>query len=322
LTSYRLPKKYRRRVYRTPDNITHITPRDPEGEPDPARPWEIELATWLYRAIIRQRDLLAVHPDYFRLTGGIERWLYRLARKAVPEKVTPPEIRFRLETLFEISGLTGRLRFPQGTRAHRRRGAASRARRPDQTQRPARAGYALPRLHETGPHAAFYCRHRACPPGAGHSHHTSTAGERDASRPQDYYLVNLGRGDRDQGRPAGAHFPGRHFPSLALGPPGCNPPAAPRGKRRDTVPSTIRLRLVYDGVDGAPGRRAGRQDPASHHQGDPEGTLSAEKDAAGEWRIEPAELFRVYTTTGMQLMLTTSCNHASSRTKPVVTWHG
>lgn len=24
------------------------------------------------------------------------------------------------------------------------------------------------------------------------------------------------------------------------------------------------------------------------------GTLSAEKDAAGEWRIEPAELFRVY----------------------------
>jgi hypothetical protein len=59
---------------------------------------------------MRQRDLLAVHPDYFLLTGGIERWLYRLARKAVPEKMEPPEIRFRLETLFEVSGLAGRLR--------------------------------------------------------------------------------------------------------------------------------------------------------------------------------------------------------------------
>jgi hypothetical protein len=64
----------------------------------------------LYRAIVRQRDLLAVHPDYFLLTGGVERWLYRLARKSVPEKAEPPEFRFRLETLFEVSGLTGRLR--------------------------------------------------------------------------------------------------------------------------------------------------------------------------------------------------------------------
>lgn len=110
LTDYRLPKKYRPRVYTTPDNITHITPQDHEGEPDPRQPWEIKLAPWLYRAIMRQRDLLAVHPDYFLLTGGVERWLYRLARKAVPEKVEPPEFRFRLETLFEVSGLNGRLR--------------------------------------------------------------------------------------------------------------------------------------------------------------------------------------------------------------------
>ena len=110
LTDYRLPKKYRPRVYTTPDDITHITPRDTEGEPDPRQPWEIKLSPWLYRAIVRQRDLLAVHPDYFLMTGGIERWLYRLARKSVPEKVEPPEFRFRMETLFEVSGLTGRLR--------------------------------------------------------------------------------------------------------------------------------------------------------------------------------------------------------------------
>ncbi len=75
LTDYRLPKKYRPRVYTTPDDITHITPQDHKGEPDPRQPWEIKLSPWLYRAIVRQRDLLAVHPDYFLLTGGVERWL-------------------------------------------------------------------------------------------------------------------------------------------------------------------------------------------------------------------------------------------------------
>jgi plasmid replication initiation protein len=55
---------------------------------------------------VRQGDILAVHPDYFQLTGGLERWLYRLARKAVPDKAEPPVIRFKMETLYERSGVT------------------------------------------------------------------------------------------------------------------------------------------------------------------------------------------------------------------------
>ena len=55
---------------------------------------------------MRQGDILAVHPDYFQLTGGLERWLYRLARKAVPDKAEPPAIRFKMETLHERSGVT------------------------------------------------------------------------------------------------------------------------------------------------------------------------------------------------------------------------
>jgi len=46
-----------------------------------------------------------VHPDYFQLTGGLERWLYRLARKAVPDKAEVPAIPFRMETLYERSGV-------------------------------------------------------------------------------------------------------------------------------------------------------------------------------------------------------------------------
>jgi plasmid replication initiation protein len=87
-----------------------MTMQTPDGEPDPSRPWEIELPLWLYNSILRRREILAVHPDYFDLTGGIERWLYRLARKAVPDKADWPGISFRMETLRERSGSTRPLR--------------------------------------------------------------------------------------------------------------------------------------------------------------------------------------------------------------------
>jgi plasmid replication initiation protein len=87
-----------------------MTLHAPEGEPDPSRPWEIELPPWLYNALLRRREILAVHPDYFDLTGGIERWLYRLARKAVPDKADFPGISFRMETLHERSGSSRPLR--------------------------------------------------------------------------------------------------------------------------------------------------------------------------------------------------------------------
>lgn len=97
LTGFKIPKKYTR---------LHLTRDAPDGEPDPSKPWEIELPSWLYNAILRQREILAVHGDYFQLTGGLERWLYRLARKAVPDKAEVPAIHFRMETLYERSGVT------------------------------------------------------------------------------------------------------------------------------------------------------------------------------------------------------------------------
>ena len=101
LASYAIPKKYSPSI---------MTPEDPHGDPDPAQPWEIELPPWLYNAILRRREILAVHPDYFDLTGGIERWLYRLARKAVPDKGGFPGISFRMETLLARSGSSRPLR--------------------------------------------------------------------------------------------------------------------------------------------------------------------------------------------------------------------
>ena len=48
------------------------------------------------------------------------------------------------------------------------------------------------------------------------------------------------------------------------------------------------------GFIGAGGGRAGRVDQAGDNQGDPQGYDFRGKGRGGEWRIEPAELFRVY----------------------------
>ena len=42
---------------------------------------EIILPDWFYRGVVDRSLVLTIDPSYFRLTGGIERWLYRVARK-------------------------------------------------------------------------------------------------------------------------------------------------------------------------------------------------------------------------------------------------
>jgi plasmid replication initiation protein len=42
---------------------------------------ELILPDWFYAGVLDAALVLTIDPAYFRLTGGIERWLYRLARK-------------------------------------------------------------------------------------------------------------------------------------------------------------------------------------------------------------------------------------------------
>ena len=42
---------------------------------------EFVLPDWFYSSVIDRSLVLTIDPAYFRLTGGIERWLYRVARK-------------------------------------------------------------------------------------------------------------------------------------------------------------------------------------------------------------------------------------------------
>jgi plasmid replication initiation protein len=54
-----------------------------EVDPVTERPiaLKITLSNWVYEGIINEKSVLTMHPDYFQLSGGLERALYRIARK-------------------------------------------------------------------------------------------------------------------------------------------------------------------------------------------------------------------------------------------------
>lgn len=101
LTAYKIPKKFAQHEF-----LKNLD----DGEPDGGKPWRVKVPDWIYNAIARRTGILAVHPEYFKLTGGLERWLYRLARKAVPDKADYSAINFRMDTLHKRSGSTRPLR--------------------------------------------------------------------------------------------------------------------------------------------------------------------------------------------------------------------
>jgi plasmid replication initiation protein len=66
----------------------------------------LTLPDWLFQGIMMKGGVLTIHEDYFLLTGGIERWLYRVARKHAGQQ----EIgwQFTMRQLYEKSGSTSR----------------------------------------------------------------------------------------------------------------------------------------------------------------------------------------------------------------------
>src|SRR4051794_20396846 len=66
----------------------------------------LTLPDWLFDGIIMKGGILTIHEDYFLLTGGIERWLYRVARKHAghQENGWP----FTMRQLYDKSGSAAR----------------------------------------------------------------------------------------------------------------------------------------------------------------------------------------------------------------------
>lgn len=72
------------------------------------RPMGIELilADWFYSGVLDQALVLTIDPAYFRLKGGIERWMYRLVRKHAGRQEDGWQFDFR--HLHRKSGSTAR----------------------------------------------------------------------------------------------------------------------------------------------------------------------------------------------------------------------
>lgn len=68
----------------------------------------LTLSNWVYEGLMRERALLTLHPDYFALTGGLERAIYRIARKHAGDQ--PQGWTCRVSVLHEKSGSEGPLK--------------------------------------------------------------------------------------------------------------------------------------------------------------------------------------------------------------------
>lgn len=68
---------------------------------------EFVLPDWFYRGVVDRSLVLLIDPAYFRLTGGLERWLYRVARKHAGRQ--PSGWRFEFGHLHRKSGSLARV---------------------------------------------------------------------------------------------------------------------------------------------------------------------------------------------------------------------
>lgn len=81
-----------------------------EGEDaEQSRGMTITLSDWFYEGLLIDGGLLAIDPAYFSITGGRERWLYRVARKHAGG-AGEEGFAIALPTLFEKSGAEGTYR--------------------------------------------------------------------------------------------------------------------------------------------------------------------------------------------------------------------
>jgi plasmid replication initiation protein len=93
------------------DKVTVVKRRIDKDEPDDNQyaSFIITVSDWFYDAVLQDGSLLSIDPAYFAITGGRERWLYRIVRKHAGGA---GEAGFSLSfpTLFEKSGAEGTYR--------------------------------------------------------------------------------------------------------------------------------------------------------------------------------------------------------------------
>ena len=105
VTNIRVRKGKKLRQFSWIESWTDIV----DDETQQSRGMSLTVSDWFYEGVLMDGGILAIAPNYFSITGGRERWLYRVARKhaggAGKEGFAIP-----MPTLFEKSGAEGTYR--------------------------------------------------------------------------------------------------------------------------------------------------------------------------------------------------------------------
>jgi plasmid replication initiation protein len=87
------------------DSYTHLVDERTER----TRGMSVTLARWFYEGLLMDGGVLSIDRSYFDITGGRERWLYRVARKHAGG-AGEAGFKISMPTLFEKSGAEGSYR--------------------------------------------------------------------------------------------------------------------------------------------------------------------------------------------------------------------
>jgi len=97
--------KTKRRQFSWIESFTDLI----DEETQQSRGMSITVADWFYEGVLMDGGVLAIDPVYFTISGGRERWLYRVARKHAGG-AGAEGFAIRLPVLFEKSGAEGTYR--------------------------------------------------------------------------------------------------------------------------------------------------------------------------------------------------------------------
>lgn len=105
VTNIRVKKGKKQRQFSWIESWTDLQ----DEETQQSKGMSITLSDWFYEGVLMDGGLLAIDPLYFSITGGRERWLYRVARKHAGG-AGEAGFAISLPTLFEKSGAEGTYR--------------------------------------------------------------------------------------------------------------------------------------------------------------------------------------------------------------------
>lgn len=105
VTNIRVKKGKKHRQFSWIESWTDIV----DDESDRSRGMTLTISDWFFEGILMDGGLLSIDPTYFSITGGRERWLYRVARKHAGG-AGDTGFAIPLPTLFEKSGAEGTYR--------------------------------------------------------------------------------------------------------------------------------------------------------------------------------------------------------------------